>query len=114
MAYLNGSSIIMVGDLNAKLGYHVIPNDLDPMSNNGEQLFQLCNKYNLKVMNVSEHCEGVFTCIHKCKQTIEKSVLDYGFISSDLEEYFTSMQIDEEKHFTHLNMVMTIVLLSFA
>ena len=114
MAYLNGDSIIMVGDLNAKLGYDVISNDLDPMSNNGEQLFQLCNKYNLKVMNVSEHCEGVFTRIHKCKQTIEKSVLDYGFISSGLEEYFTSMQIDEEKHFTLLNMVTTIVLLSFA
>ena len=100
MAYLNSYSIIMVGDLNAKLGYDVIPNDLHPMSNNGEQLFELCNKYNLKVMNASEHCEGVFTRIHKCKQTIEKSVLDYGFISSDLEEYFTSMQIDEEKHFT--------------
>ena len=42
----------------------------------------------------------MFTSIHKCKQTIEKSVLDYVFISSDLEEYFTSMQIDEEKHFT--------------
>ena len=51
-------------------------------------------------MNASEHCEGVFTRIHKYKQTIEKSVLDYVFISSDLEEYFTSMQIDEEKHFT--------------
>ena len=69
------------------------------MSNNGEQLFELCYKYNLKVMNGSEHCEGVFTRIHKCKQTIEKSVLDYVFIPSDLEEYFTSMQIDEEKHF---------------
>ena len=100
MAYLNGDSIITVGDLNAKLGYDVIPNDLHPMSNNGEQLFELCNKYNLKVMNASEHCEGVFTRIHKCKQTIKKSVLDYVFISSDLEEYFTSMQIDEEKHFT--------------
>ena len=75
MAYLNGDSIIMVGDLNAKLGYDVIPNDLHPMSNNGEQLFELCNKYNLKVMNASEHCEGVFTRIHKCKQTIEKSFL---------------------------------------
>ena len=100
MAYLNGDSIIMVGDLNAKLGYDVIPNDLHPMSNNGEQLFELCNKYNQKVINASEHCEGVFTHIHKCKQTIEKSVLDYVFISSDLEEYFTCMQIDEEKHFT--------------
>ena len=100
MAYLNGDSVIMVGDFNAKLGYDVIPKDLHPMSNNGEQLFKLCIKYNLKLMNASEHCEGVFTRIHKYKQTIEKSVLDYVFISSDLEEYFTSMQIDEEKHFT--------------
>ena len=100
MAYLNGDSVIMVGDFNAKLGYNVIPKDLHPMSKNGEQLFELCNKYNLKLMNASEHCVGVFTHIHKYKQTIEKSVLDYVFISSDLEEYFTSMQIDEEKHFT--------------
>ena len=69
-------------------------------------------------MNASEHCEGVFTRIHKCKQTIEKSVLYYNFISSDLEEYFTSMQIDEEKHFTPWHSlrkdIPTIVLLSFA
>ena len=83
MAYLNGDSTIMVGDLNTKLGYDVILNDMHPMSNNGEQLFELCNKYNLKVTNASEHCEGVFTRIHKCKQTIEKPVLDCVFISSD-------------------------------
>ena len=55
----------------------------------------------LKPMNDSEHCEGVFTCIHKYEQTIEKPVLDYVFISSDLEEYFTSMQIDEENILHH-------------
>ena len=32
MAYLNGDSVIMVGDFNAKLGYDVIPKDLHPMS----------------------------------------------------------------------------------
>ena len=100
MAYLNVDCVIMVGDFSAKLGYDVIPNDLHPMSNNSEQLFELCNKYNLKLMDSSEHSEGMFTRIYKYKQTIEKSVLDYVFISSDLEEYFTSMQIDEEKHFT--------------
>ena len=56
LAYLNGDSIIMVGDLNAKLGYDEIPNDLHPMSNNGEQLFELC------------------------KQIIEKSVLDCFYL----------------------------------
>ena len=45
-------------------------------------------------------CSLTYTNI---KQTIEKSVLDYVVISSDLEEYFTSMQIDEEKHFTPLH-----------
>ena len=87
MAYLNDDSVIMVGDFNAKLRYNVIPKDLHPMPKNGEQLFELCNKYNLKLMNVSEHCEGAFTRIHKYKQTTEKSVLDYVFISSDWEEY---------------------------
>ena len=86
MAYLNVDSVIMVGDFNAELGYDVISNDLHPMSNNGEQLFELCNKYNLKLMNASERCEGVFTRIPKYKQTIEKSPLDYVFILSDLEE----------------------------
>ena len=100
MADLNNDYVIMVGDFNAKLWYDVIPKDLHPMSNNGEQLFELCNKYNLKLMNASEHCDGVLTRMHKYKQTIEKSVLDYVFVSSDLEEYLTSMQIDEEKHFT--------------
>ena len=103
MAYLNSGFVNMVGDLNAKLGYDVIPKDRHPMSDNGEELFKLCNKYNLKLMNACEHCEGVFTRIHKYKQTIEKSVLDYVVISSDLEEYFTSMQIDKEKHFTPLH-----------
>ena len=32
MSYLNGDSVIMVGDFNAKLGYNVIPKDLHPMS----------------------------------------------------------------------------------
>ena len=100
MVYLIGDSVIMVEDFNAILGYDVISTDLYHMSKNGEQLFELCNKYNLKPINASEHCEGVFTRIHKYMQTIEKSVLDYVFISSDLEEYFTSKQIDEEKHFT--------------
>ena len=42
-------------------------------------------------------CSLAYTSVSKL---LEKSVLDYAFISSDLEEYFTSMQIDEEKHFT--------------
>ena len=95
MAYLNDDSVIMVGDFIAKLGYDVIPKDLHRMSSNGELLFELRNRYILKPMNASEHCEEVSTRIHKYKQTIEKAVLDYVFMLSNLEEYFTSMQIDD-------------------
>ena len=36
MAYLNGDSVIMVGDFIARLGCDVIPKDLNPMSSDGE------------------------------------------------------------------------------
>ena len=120
MAYLNGDSVTMVGDLNAKLGYDVIPKDLHPMSNNGEQLFELCNKYNLKLMNASEHCEGVFTRIHKYKQTIEKSVLDYVLSHHTWKSALLPCKLMRKSILHHgvaLNMVkdiLTIVLLSFA
>ena len=68
VAYLDGDSVIMVGDFNAKLGYDVNPKVLHPVSNNGEQLFELCNKYNLKLINASEYCEGcslAYTSISK-------------------------------------------------
>ena len=52
-------TVIMVGDFNAKPGYDVIPKYLYPMSNNGEQLFELCNKYNLKLMNALSIVGGV-------------------------------------------------------
>ena len=99
-AYLNGDSVLLVGDFNAKLGYSVIQNDIHPMSKNGELLFNMSNKYNMKVLNSSKFCTGTFTRIHKYKQEIEKSALEYVFVSSDLEKHFISMHIDESKDFT--------------
>ena len=116
MVYLNGDSVIMVGDFNAELRYDVIQKDLHPMSNNGEQLFELCNKYNLKPMNASEHCEGVFTLI----QSIEKSVLDYVLTHQTWKSALSLFKLMKKSIFHHnvaLNMVkdiLTIVLLSFA
>ena len=46
MAYLNGDSIIMVGDLNAKLGYDVIPNDLHPAC---QIMVNNCSNYALNI-----------------------------------------------------------------
>ena len=112
MAYLNGGdSIIMVGDLNAKLGYDVIPNDMHPMSNNGEQLFELCNKYNLKVMNASEHCEGVFTRIlflimFLSHQTWKSTLLPCKLMRKSILHHGVALNMVKD--------IPTIVLLSFA
>ena len=120
MAYLNGDSIIMVRNLNAKLGYDVIPKDKHPMSNNGEQLIELCNNYNLKVMNASEHCEDVFTRIHKYKQTIESLFLIMFLSHQTWKSTLLPCKLMRKSILHHgvaLNMVKdisTIVLLSFA
>ena len=90
----------MVGDFNAKLGKDVIGGDVHPMSPNGKLLFSLCNKYNLFILNSSNLCKGVFTRIHNYRNKVEKSVLEYVLVSTDLYSQFVSMHIDEEKLFT--------------
>ena len=99
-AYLNGDSLLLVGDFNAKLGYNVIQNDIHPMSKNGKLLFDMSNKYNMKLLNSPTFCTGTFTRIHKYKQEIAKSVLEYVSVSSDLEKHVISMHIDGSKDFT--------------
>ena len=98
-AFLSGDSVIMVGDFNAKLGKDVIGGDVHPMSPNGKQLFSLCNKYNLFILNSSNLCKGVFTRIHNYRNKVEKSFLEYVLVSADLYSQFVSMHIDEEKLF---------------
>ena len=99
-AFLNGDSVIMVGDFNAKLGKDVIGGDVHPMSPSGKLLFYLCNEYDLFVLNSSNLCKGAFTRIHNYRNKVEKSVLEYVLISADLYPQFVSMHIDEEKLFT--------------
>ena len=41
-----------------------------------------------KLVNTSKSCIGMFTRIHKYRQEIKKSALEYVFVSSDLEEHF--------------------------
>ena len=122
MAYLNGDSVIMitVGDFNAKLGYDVIPKDLHPMSNNGEQLFELCNKYNLKPINASEHCEGcslAYTSISKLQKSLFLIMFLFHRTWKSTLLLCKLMRKNILHHGVALNMVkdiLTIVLLSFA
>ena len=106
MAFLNGDSVIKVGDFNAKLGHDVIPKDLHPMSNNGEQLCELCNKYNLKPINASEHCEEVFTRIHKYKPTWKSTLLLCKLMRKSILNHGIALNMVKD--------ILTIVLLNFA
>ena len=96
-AYLNCDSIISVGDFNAKLGHSVVQNGIHPMSKNGELLFDMFNNYNMKLLNSSKSCTGTFTRIHKYRKEIEKSVLEYVFVSSDLEKNFIQCTLMHQK-----------------
>ena len=96
---LKGDSVLIVGDLNAKLGKTFINRDIHDMSANGKLLYDIINKYNLCVVNALRLCKGVFTRVNN-KNSAEKSVLDYVIVSSNLSGNIQSMTIDEGKLFT--------------
>ena len=99
-AHLNGDNVILVGDFNAKLGSEIITGDPHPMSSSGKLLYELYTKYNLHLLNSSDVCTGVLTRIQQCKGKIEKSTIDYLFVSAGLVSDTISGQIDEEKVIT--------------
>ena len=61
---LKGDSVLLVGDLNAKLGKTVINRDIHDMNANGKLLYDIINKYNLCVVNALRLCKGVFTRVN--------------------------------------------------
>ena len=99
---LNGDSLILAGDFNAKLGYDIIKDDIHVMSPNGKLLDALMMRYNLSLLNSTELCNGLFTRPRDCQGRRELSVdvLDYVFVSNDLYQQVKSMLIDEQQFFT--------------
>ena len=93
----SGCSTIIEGDLNAKLGKGLIAGDPHKMSDNGRVLWDVTQRTNLSVVNMSDKCEGVITR-KKVKSTgTEESVIDFIIVSSDLEPAVTKMIVDEER-----------------
>ena len=60
----------------------------------------LCKKHNLSLLNSLDICQRTFTHIHQCNKRIETSVLDYVFVSDDLQQHVVFGVIDEQKQFT--------------
>ena len=94
-----GESVVLSGDFNAKLGKDIIRQDKHDMSSNGKHLLNLINNFELVTMNSYEVCQGIFTRV-KNKNSSERSVLDYLFVTTDLCSSISSMIFDDEKIYT--------------
>ena len=94
----SGDEMLIMGDLNARIGEGetgiVALND----SANGRQLSELIEKHSLKVANFHQNCTGKWTRIQACRDgTVKKSTLDYILIQQTLFEKLTNVVIDEDK-----------------
>ena len=82
-ALIGGSHVILVGDINAKLGSKIIALDQCDMSGNGKLLY-VYTKCDLVPLNTLDICSGVFTLVHHNNGKIEKSILDCVIVNSGL------------------------------
>ena len=78
-AKLVGESVILIGDLNAKLGKDLIKNDIHDMNKNGKLLCQLYTNAELELLNSGDKCKGVFTRINN-KNCFENLSLIMPFV----------------------------------
>ena len=96
-AELAGKSVIIEMDSNSKLGAEYIKNDPHVMSPNGRILARILERHALIVANGSERCVGLITRERNTKDNIERSVIDFIILSSDLVQRVVNMQIDERR-----------------
>ena len=98
-AKLCGEQILIVGDLNAKLGHPIIKNDVYDISMNGQLVKEVIDEHGMSVAKSLNKCTGTWTRTRNFKNKFEKSVIDYVIMSRELEENLINMYIDEEKEF---------------
>ena len=83
-SFLKGDSVLLVGDLIAKLGKTVINRDIHDMSANGKLECDIIDKYNLCAVNTLRLCKGVFARVNN-KNSAEKSVLDMSLFQANCQ-----------------------------
>ena len=96
---MSGKSVIVEIDSNSKLGTQYIPNDPYQISPNGRMLARVIDNHALIVANSSTRCTGLITRRRVTKYRTEESCIDVLLFSSDLQQYFTSLLIDEERKY---------------
>ena len=95
---MSGDEMLIMGDLNARIGsegHKIVPLENSP---NGKELSQLILIHNLHAANFHQNCEGKWTRIQACKDgTTKKSVLDYILMQQSMYDKLVRLEIDEEK-----------------
>ena len=97
-AELQGRSIIITMDANAKLGPDFIAEDPYNQSPNGKLLAGLVSRHALCVANgLTEKRKGSITRQKNTVLGVQKSIIDFVIASSDLIEHIIEIHIDEER-----------------
>ena len=95
---LEGRSIIVALDANAKLGSNYIPGDPYPQSENGKILSGLIERHALCVVNgLEDKRKGIITREKKTVTGVKKSVIDFVIVSNDLVKHIEQIHIDDER-----------------
>ena len=88
-------NVLMVGDLNCKVG-DVIQNNKTEITKGGRLLLKMVKENKMILLNASDRSEGLWTRV----EGQSKSVLDYVIINEESEAAFEKMKIDEDKEFS--------------
>ena len=93
-----GKGIIIMGDMNSKLGKQYIQYDPKDMSENGKILAGIVERNALTVVNgMTGKCNGAITRERHTKNGSEKSIIDFVIVSKDLVKDVVKMTVDEER-----------------
>ena len=97
-AELDGRSVIISMDANSKLGPMYVVKDPHEQSKNGKILADILDRHALVVVNgLQDKCVGVITRQRCTESGIEKSVIDFVVVSSDLVKHIDYMHVDDAR-----------------
>ena len=89
--------LILQMDANAKIGKENLKGDPNNSSANGRLLLDVVERQNLTIVNTLDICKGVITRERVTSATVEKSVIDYVIVCSDMKNYLEAMLVDDDR-----------------
>ncbi len=88
----NNQKVIMIGDMNCKIG-NKIEGNKEEVTTGGKELLKLTEREELEIVNGTDKCKGIWTR----DENGSKSILDYVLIDKDEVDMVEGMLIDEDK-----------------